>query len=175
MTLAGERELPKSTMAAGDDPVERLRTYLDRAGSDAEVVTPPADAPTVEAAAAAMGVRRSQIVKSLLFESRQGDVILVVASGESRVNRQRLADIAGLGHLKLASPERVLQDTGYAVGGMPPVGHDSALAVVVDRAVLEEPVVFGGGGRSDLLLRIRPEEIVRLSSASVAPVCDQLA
>lgn len=175
MTRTGEREPTKVETAASDDPVDRLRSYLERSGSDAEVVVPPADAPTVDAAAAAMGVRRSQIVKSLLFESRQGDVILVVAGGESRVNRQVLADVAGFGHLKLASPERVLQVTGYAVGGMPPVGHESDLVVVVDRAVLEEPLVFGGGGRSDLLLQIRPDEIVRLTGASVASVCDQRA
>ena len=55
---------------------------------------------------------------------------------------------------------------------MPPVGHRPDLSVIVDCRVLDEPVVFGGGGRSDLLLRIRPDEIVRLTNACVADVAD---
>ena len=55
---------------------------------------------------------------------------------------------------------------------MPPVGHLTTLNVIVDPAVLVEPVVFGGGGQSDLLLRIRPAEIVRLTGATVADVTD---
>ncbi len=155
-----------------DDPVERLRAFLERSESDAELVYPPADASTVTAAAEALGVDRAQIVKSLLFQTRQSDLVLVVASGGSRVSRRRLAEVAGLSHLKLASPETVMATSGYAVGGMPPVGHTRPLTVIVDQAVLDEPVVFGGGGRSDLLLRIRPAEIIRLTGATVADVAD---
>ncbi len=149
-----------------------MRSFLERSGSDAQIIQPPADAATVNAAADALGVHPSQIVKSLLFQTRRGDLVLVVAAGGSRVNRQRLAEVAGLSHLKLASPETVLSATGFAVGGMPPVGHARPLNVMVDQAVLMEPVVFGGGGRSDLLLRIRPEEIIRLTSATVADLAD---
>ncbi len=161
-----------STTVPLHDPVERLRTYLVDAGSEAEIVEPPADASTVAAAAQALGVLPSQIVKSLLFQSRRGDVVLVVAGGGHRVNRHRLAEVAGLGHLKLASPATVLESTGFAVGGMPPVGHSSSLQVIVDQSVLDETVVFGGGGRSDLLIRIDPDEIVRLTGATVADVAD---
>jgi prolyl-tRNA editing enzyme YbaK/EbsC (Cys-tRNA(Pro) deacylase) len=173
MMFAGEASpLSRSETTKLDEPVARLLAFVDQAGSDASIVTPPADASTVEAAAAALAVPRSRIVKSLLFESRQGDVLLVIAGGESRVDRQRLARAAGLGHLKLASPQRVLAVTGFAVGGMPPVGHRPDLSVIVDCRVFDEPVVFGGGGRSDLLLRIRPDEIVRLTNACVADVAD---
>lgn len=157
---------------AWSDPLDRLRRYLDTVRSDAEIVTPPADASTVTAAAEALGVHPSQIVKSLLFQNRRGDVVLAVASGGFRVDRRRLADLIGAGHLKLAAPATVLAVSGYAVGGMPPVGHATPLNVVVDCAVLSQSIVFGGGGRSDLLLRIRPDEIVRLTGATVASVAD---
>ncbi len=153
-------------------PEERLRTFLTHSGSDAEIISPPADAATVSAAAQALGVREAQIVKSLLFQSRSGDVVLAVVKGGYRVDRRRLAEVAGLGHLKLASPETVLNVAGFAVGGMPPVGHKLPLNVIVDEAVLEESVVYGGGGRSDLLMRIRPNEIARLTNAVVADVAD---
>lgn len=115
---------PAEVKSAGgpvDDPVERLRAYLSGTGSVAEIVRPRADSSTVAAAAEALGVHPSQIVKSLLFQNRQGSVILVVASGGYRVNRHRLADLTGFGHLKLASPAVVSEITGFAVGGLPPV------------------------------------------------------
>jgi Cys-tRNA(Pro) deacylase len=159
-------------VASERDSSDRLREFLVRAGSDADVIAPPADAPTVAEAARALGVHQSQIVKSLLFQSRQGDVVLVVACGGYRVNRQKLAELAGLGHLKLAPPDTVLARTGFAVGGTPPVGHVTSVPVIVDQAVLNEPFVYGGGGRSDLLLRISPDEIVRLTGAVIADVAD---
>ncbi len=153
-------------------PSERLKTFLDACASDAEIISPPSDAATVSAAARALGVSEAQIVKSLLFQSRSGEVVLAVVKGGYRVDRRRLADLTGLGHLKLASPEAVLEIAGFAVGGMPPVGHATPLTVVVDDAVLEEAIVFGGGGRSDLLLRVRPDEIVRMTGAVIADVAD---
>jgi prolyl-tRNA editing enzyme YbaK/EbsC (Cys-tRNA(Pro) deacylase) len=173
MTTGGGGQTPSPPVdVQADDPAERLRRFIDGSGSDAKIVAPEGDAPTVAAAARALGVHQSQIVKSLLFETRQGDVVLVVAAGGFRVNRQRLAEFAGLGHLKLASPDTVLSAAGFAVGGMPPVGHVQRLKVIVDQAVLREPVVYGGGGRSDLLLRIRPDEIIRLTNGAVADLCD---
>ncbi len=156
--------------APAQDPVDRLRAFIQSSGIDAELIKSPADAATVPAAAAALGVHVTQIVKSLLFESRRGESVLVVASGTERVDRHRVAEVTGLGHLKLASPDHVLAVTGYAVGGMPPIGHESRLAVIVDEVVLQEPIVYGGGGQSDYLLRIRPDDIVRLTSATVANV-----
>lgn len=155
---------------AGSDPVERLRRFLQESGVAAAIIHTPADATTVPAAAMALGVHQSQIVKSLLFESRHGDVVLVVASGINRVDRHRLAALTGLGHLKLASPQRVVEVTGYEVGGMPPVGHVLDLMVVLDETVLAQPVVFGGGGRSDHLVRINPNDIARLNNALIADV-----
>ncbi|HVX29545.1 MAG TPA: YbaK/EbsC family protein, partial [Nitrolancea sp.] len=115
------------------------------------------------------------IVKSLLFTSPGGGYLLVVANGQARIDRQRLAEIAGLPKLKLASPPAVLAVTGCEVGGMPPVGHDRSLPVIVDPAVLAEPVVYGGGGRIDAILRILPEDIVRLNHARLAEVVEATA
>lgn len=161
-----------STCDADRDPVNRLRAFLAANGSDAEIVEPSADTATVAAAAAALGVGTSQIIKSLLFRTRERDSLLVIALGGYRVNRERLSQASHLGRLKLASADEVASLTGFVVGGMPPVGHSSDLNVIVDQEVLRQPIVFGGGGRSDLLLQIRPEEIVRLANATVASVCD---
>jgi Cys-tRNA(Pro)/Cys-tRNA(Cys) deacylase len=154
------------------DPAQRLASFVRAAGIEAEIVFPDGPSATVAEAAATLGVPASQIVKSLLFETRQGDHLLVVASGELRIDRRRLADNAGLPHLKLASAATVLQQTGFPVGGMPPVGHQHQFPVIVDAAVLAEPIVFGGGGRTDAILRILPADIVRLNRATVSNVTE---
>jgi len=157
---------------AEDDPAERLAAFVANANIDAAVLYPDGPTATVAEAAATLDVPSTRIVKSLLFASQGGEYLLVVASGEAKIDRQRLAEIAGLPKLKLASPATVLAVTGCAVGGMPPVGHGESLPVIVDRAVLDEPVVYGGGGRIDAILRILPEDIVRLNQAILAEVTE---
>jgi Cys-tRNA(Pro) deacylase len=137
---------------------------------DAELVEPGIPTPTVPVAASALGVEEQQIVKSLLFAAKSGEVVLAILSGASRVSRPLLQDITGMRGLNLADPAVVLQRTGYPAGGTPPVGHTSRLDVVIDSDVMELPVVYGGGGRIDALLKIRPAEIARVTRARVAPI-----
>jgi Cys-tRNA(Pro) deacylase len=137
---------------------------------DAELIEPGVPTPTVPDAARALGVEERQIIKSLLFAAKSGDLVLAVLCGSSKVSRQRLRAVTGLSGVELADPAVVLQRTGYPAGGTPPVGHLSKLDVVIDAGVMELPVVYGGGGRVDALLRIRPVEIVRVTQAKVADI-----
>ena len=151
---------------------EHLDRYLRKCGVEAEIVVPGVPTPTVPAAAAALRVPESQIVKSLLFQGRDGNAVLVVARGDRRIDRHKLAGVSGLRQPKLAAPDVVERVTGYRVGGTPPVGHREQVRVVVDAAVMEEPVVYGGGGRDDTMLRISSADIVRLTGAVVADVTE---
>jgi Cys-tRNA(Pro) deacylase len=135
---------------------------------DAEIVLPDAATPTVQAAAAALGVDESQILKSLLFVDGDGRVFLAIASGTARVNRERLAEIVGAERVRLAPPQLVLEHTGYPAGGVAPVAHATPIPVVIDRGVLDLAVAFAGGGTEAALLRISPQEIVRLTGAVIA-------
>jgi Cys-tRNA(Pro)/Cys-tRNA(Cys) deacylase len=81
-----------------------------------------------------------------------------------------LRDLTGLRGLDLAPSEVVLEKTGYPAGGTPPVGHVTTLDVILDSGVNDLPVVYGGGGRIDSLLRITPVEIIRVTNATVAAI-----
>jgi prolyl-tRNA editing enzyme YbaK/EbsC (Cys-tRNA(Pro) deacylase) len=81
-----------------------------------------------------------------------------------------VAAALGFSSLKLAQPDTVLRTAGYAVGGVPPVGHTSGLRVVIDKRVLDYPIVYGGGGDEQHMLRISPADIVRLTGAVVADI-----
>ena len=89
-----------------------LRGFLRAQDVDAELLTPGTPMPTVEMAAAAIGVRPEQILKSLLFTDRQGACVLVIASGTGKVDRARLASVTGLDRPRLADPETVRRVTG---------------------------------------------------------------
>ena len=129
--------------------------------------------PTVPLAAAAIGVREEQILKSLVFEDREtGKLVLAIACGTGRVDRARLAAEMGLQRPRLADAAAVLAATGYPAGGVPPVGHATPLAVVMDRRAAALEVAYGGGGAEELLLRIRPADILRLTGGTVANIAD---
>jgi uncharacterized protein len=137
---------------------------------DAEIIEPGVPTPTVEDAAEALGVSPEQIIKSILCVDSEGHAVLAVVGGTSRVDRDRLAEVAGTGRLKLAAPDVVLTRTGYPAGGTPPVAHVKPVQVVIDTRVMALREVIGGGGRIDTLLRIRPDEIVRVTGATVAAI-----
>ena len=152
-----------------DEPLDLANFLLDK-DLPVEIVAPGAHMPTVDAAAAAMRVAPEQIFKSILFRSRADRCVLVVACGNARVDLGRVERLTGIIGLKLAQPDVVLARTGYPAGGTPPVGHRERFPVVVDRQVADQPWGYAGGGRADLLVKIRSADIIRLTGAQVADV-----
>lgn len=136
----------------------------------AEIVAPGAHMPTVDAAAAAMGVASEQIFKSILFRSRADRCVLVVACGNARVDVKRIEGLTGIVGLKLAKPDVVFARTGYPAGGTPPVGHRERFPVIVDTRVAAQAWGYAGGGRPELLVKIQSADIIRVTGAMVADV-----
>lgn len=152
---------------------EDLAHFVQTNGITAEIVHLSEQTPTVATAAAALGVRPDQIIKSVLFLA-DGDPLLVVANGTARVHRKQLADQLTMSRrrVKMAGPEQVLAITGFAVGTVPPFGHRAPLPTLVDERVLEETAVFGGGGAINALMRVTPQELLRVTGARVVDVVD---
>lgn len=144
-----------------------LAGFIAAHGIAAEIVPMTVETPTVPAAAAALGVAPAQIIKSLLFIIRDAPV-LVIASGETLVDRGILAARYGVGkkQIKLADADTVLRLTGYPAGGVPPFGHPALLPTLLDRAVLAWDTIYGGGGDDRTLLRIAPGELARVTGAA---------
>jgi argininosuccinate lyase len=153
-----------------------LTAYLASRQVEATLVRSEQDMPTVDRAAAALGVPAAAIVKSIVFEHKQDStrVCLAIVPGDARVSRSKVADALGVRQLRLASADTVARVTGYPPGGVPPVGHRTPVPVVLDSRVLGHDVVFGGGGDEWHMLRISPGDIQRLTAAIVADVTDPL-
>ncbi|MGD8584486.1 MAG: YbaK/EbsC family protein [Chloroflexota bacterium] len=143
-----------------------LQKFIDESGVEAKIVHLDNDTPTVEEAARALGCRPEQIGKSILFLA-DGQPYLVVANGVTRVGYKALADHLGTSRrrLKLAKPEMVLDITGYPVGTVPPFGHKEALPTIVESSVLNQEIIYAGGGAINALMRLTTEELLRVSQA----------
>jgi Cys-tRNA(Pro) deacylase len=149
---------------------EHLIAFLTERNVEAELIEPGVPMPTVPLAAAAIGVEEEQIIKSLLFRDPNGDCVLAIASGTARIDRNLLGKVTGLTKLRLANPETVQTMTGFPAGGVSPVGHATPILVVIDRRAAELETVYGGGGTEDVLLRIRPSDIIRITNATIADI-----
>jgi prolyl-tRNA editing enzyme YbaK/EbsC (Cys-tRNA(Pro) deacylase) len=125
---------------------------------------------TAEEAAAACGVTVGQIVKSLVFSgSTSGKPYLLLVSGSNRVNEKGVA--AHLGEkLKRPDANAVRDLTGYAIGGIPPFGHDVKLATFMDRDLLQYDVVWAAAGTPKAVFRTAPTALRDAAGATVIDV-----
>jgi prolyl-tRNA editing enzyme YbaK/EbsC (Cys-tRNA(Pro) deacylase) len=145
-----------------------LQAFIDRHQIQAQLIELPVPTPTVESAAIAVGVQPEQIVKSLLFWV-DAEPILAVACGPTRVDRRALASKFDVGRkrVKLIPAVDVVEISGYLVGAVPPFGHLTKLATLMDERVLQDREVYAGGGGENVLMRVSPREIQRVTQASI--------
>jgi len=130
-----------------------------------KVVELPASTRTAEEAARAVGAEVGQIVKSLVFVGERGYLFLV--SGKNRLDLRKAQALVG-GPLRRATPEEVKALTGYAIGGVPPVGHATPLPAFLDQDLTAYPRVWAAGGTPKALFALTPEELLALTGARVA-------
>lgn len=145
-----------------------LVRYIEAHHIDAEVLREVGDTPTVLDAARALGVPPEHIIKTLIFLV-DGQPVVYITNGPERVNPRWLARHFGVGRkkVKLADADTVLRLTGYPAGGVPPFGHRTPLPVLINARVLTLPVVYGGGGDDRTMVRLAPDELVRVTGATV--------
>jgi prolyl-tRNA editing enzyme YbaK/EbsC (Cys-tRNA(Pro) deacylase) len=146
--------------------VSRFEEWLRTAGLDLEVRRFPQGTRTAEDAARAIGCQVGQIVKSLVFTS-DGRPVVALVSGANRVDTGKLADAAG-GAVGKADADLARSATGYAIGGVPPFGHATAVPVFLDRDLLAYEVVWAAAGRPDSVFPIQPARLRELSGGIVA-------
>ena len=151
---------------------ERVASVLRQAGVDAPIHQFPQGTRTARDAAAAVGTTVAQIVKSLVFLA-DGRPVLVLGSGANRVDHAKLAAVAGASRIEKASADVVRDVTGFAIGGVPPVGHLRRLPVYLDRDLMPFDVVYAAAGTPDTVFPIAPNALARLTAATVADLREE--
>ena len=141
-------------------------TTLSALGIEAEVREFDESTATAEAAAAAIGTSVERIVKSLVFATPDGHPVLTLVSGANRVDLGKLS--AAVGHpVARANANQVRQATGFAIGGVPPVGHQEKLPVYVDADLLQYDQVWAAAGTPKSVFAIAPDDLVRVAGGQV--------
>ena len=122
---------------------------------------------TAEEAAQRAGCHIGQIVKSMVFKRKDtGGPVLVLTSGSNRVDEQRLA--AHLGEaVERAEPDLVRAATGYAIGGVPPIGHATQIQSVLDEDLLRFDLVWAAAGNPKAMFSVAPQTLREMSGAVV--------
>ncbi len=123
---------------------------------------------TAADAAAAIETTVGRIVKSLVFMAGEQPV-LVLTSGPNRVDTQKVSSLMGQ-PITRANADQVRQLTGFAVGGVPPVGHSQQLTTYVDRDLLQYDEVWAAAGTPNTVFGISPADLVRISQGHVEDV-----
>ncbi len=148
----------------------RFAEELLRLGVTSAVREMPESTRTAAEAAAALGCDLAQIVKSLIFRSVVGDeAVLVLVSGADRVDESRLARVVGE-EVERAAGRFVRDRTGYAIGGVPPVGHTQPLVTYLDEHLLDHALVWAAAGTPRAVFSVKPADLVRITSAKVVAV-----
>ncbi|MGE4660390.1 MAG: YbaK/EbsC family protein, partial [Arenicellales bacterium] len=129
------------------------------------------DQPTASAAQAAttIGCTVAQIAKSLVFVDAEGAPVLVIVSGASRVDEVKVGEILG-SPIHRADADFVKNATGFSIGGVPPVGHNTRLAVVLDQALREFDEIWAAGGTPTSVFRLTPGQLTELTGGAFADV-----
>ena len=143
--------------------VRRVQAALVDAGSPAQIIPLSETARTAEDAARALGCQLGQIVKSLVFTVGDAAVMALVA-GDRRCETRALAAVLGLaGKVRRADAETVRRATGFAIGGVAPVGHGGRLPIAIDASLRRFDRVYAAAGHPNCVFATTVEELQRMT------------
>ena len=148
--------------------LKRVQTALSAAGVAVQIIETPASARTAPEAAQAAGVALDQIVKSILFAGESGGLYLFLTAGGQHVDLAKAAALAGQALLR-AEADVVRKVTGFAIGGVAPLGHLTPLPVWMDPHLMGFAQVWAAAGTPHHIFAIDPSTLQSLTNAVVAP------
>ncbi|WP_419911863.1 YbaK/EbsC family protein [Hoeflea sp.] len=150
--------------------IDRVRDSADVLGLDIAIKRMEQSTRTAQEAADACGCAVGQIIKSLVFEdAANGELILLLVAGDKNADLAFLADQHGL-NLRRSDTRKVRSDTGFAIGGVSPIGHINPIRTCVDKTLLEHDIVWAAAGRPDSVFSVDPRKLVEAIGAEIISV-----
>ena len=143
---------------------DRVAQVAAAAGLEIEILEMPASTRTADEAAEACGCALDQIVKSLIFAREDGALALFLIAGGNRLDPKR-AEIAAGAPLSRADPAVVREVTGFAIGGVAPIGHLTDLPVYIDPRLMEFELVWAAAGAPNAVFSVAPGSLILATGA----------
>lgn len=157
-------------MSENEHPsVGKFKKTCQELGVKGEVVKTNETARTADEAAATLGVKVGQIVKSLVFEA-DGETVLVLTSGQNKVDTNKVAQEFKVKTVSKADADKTREVTGYAIGGIPPLGHITKMRILIDETFKNFNEIWAAAGHPHYVFPTSFEELVRLSGAIPADI-----
>lgn len=148
-----------------DTHEQRLQAYIQEQHIQAEHLSFDQPCHSVAEAARAVNASPQELVKNICLVDGDDQLITAIVKGEDRVSVSRIAKALQKDGLRMATPEEILERTGYPCGGTPSFGYQATF--LIDPKVMEREVVFTGGGSETSLVKISTEELVRANQGTI--------
>ncbi len=146
------------------DSANRVQVFLLERGFSFEVKELPGSTRTAQEAADSIGCAVAQIAKSLVFREKETNIpILVIASGSNRVDTAKIENETGL-KLGKADGNYVKERVGYAIGGIPPVGHNEPLVTILDTDLKKYEMIWAAAGTPFAVFQLKPSDLEPLTN-----------
>jgi prolyl-tRNA editing enzyme YbaK/EbsC (Cys-tRNA(Pro) deacylase) len=149
---------------------QKIQDQLKSLGYDYTVIEHSESTRTAQEAADRAGCALGQIVKSLIFKGKDsGKPILVLTSGANRVDEKRISGYAGE-PIGRADADYVRAVTGFAIGGVPPVGHTQKMDTYIDEDFLQYPTIWAAAGTPNAIFELKTDDLQKMTSGTVTRV-----
>ena len=149
---------------------QKIQTILNNLAPNFKVIEFSESTRTAQEAADRVGCQLGQIVKSMIFKGQATNkAILVLTSGSNRVDEKRISQYSGETIVR-ADPEFVRTKTGFAIGGVPPLGHNQPMETYIDEDLLNFADVWAAAGTPNAVFNLLSTDLVRISHGKVISV-----
>ena len=149
---------------------QKIQDLLNSLGYRYTVVEHVESTRTAQEAADRAGCQLGQIVKSLIFRGKTSDKpILVLTSGANRVDEKRISEYAGES-IGRADAEFVRTVTGFAIGGVPPIGHNEKMETYLDEDFQQYSLVWAAAGTPNAIFELKTEDLQKMTGGKVVKV-----
>ena len=137
----------------------KVQAALNEFGIGCQVVELPQSTRSAQEAADAIGCELAQIVKSLVFKGKQSGIpILVLTSGANRVDEKLIKAVVGE-TIGKADADFVREHTGYAIGGIPPLGHSESIRTIIDEDLMKFDEIWAAAGTPNAVFRLTTADL----------------
>ena len=149
---------------------QKVQESLRNLGINCQVVELPGSTRTAADAASAVGCRVEQIAKSIIFQGKaSGRPVMVIASDSNRVNEKKLRDLISE-PVKKADADFVRLHTGFAIGGVPPVGHANPIKIFIDQDLMGYAEIWAAAGTPHAVFKLTPQELTLMTKGRTVDI-----
>jgi prolyl-tRNA editing enzyme YbaK/EbsC (Cys-tRNA(Pro) deacylase) len=149
---------------------QKVQDLLTSQGFNCNVIEHTESTRTAQEAADRAGCELGQIIKSLIFKGATSHKpILVLTSGANRVDEKRISEYAGESIVR-AEADFVRKVTGFAIGGVPPLGHAQKMETYLDEDLLQYKTVWGAAGTPNAIFELTPDDLIKMTAGKVVRV-----